>query len=144
MTNPVRHVLGAVSGVILTAFTWLALGWSTTRIHTEYAQYFGLKLTGTLVLAVLLIALVAVGLGLATSARFMSPIAALIPGAVFFVLGTAELLLPAQTELLSRIDPMGGGTATFSLSAQGIYPLLGLLLIVSATPPHRWRAAPAR
>lgn len=144
MTNPVRHVLGVIFGVILTVFTWLALGWATTRIHTEYAQYFGLKLTGTLILALLLIAVVAVGLGLATSARFMSPVAALIPGVIFFVLGLAMLLLPAQTQFLSDIDPMGGGTATFSLSAQGIYALLGLMLIVSAIPPHRWRAAPAR
>lgn len=144
MTNPVRHLLGVIFGVILTAVTWLALGWSTTRIHTEYAQYFGLKPTGTLFLALLLIAAVAVGLGLAASARFMSPVAALIPGVVFFVLGLAELLLPAQTQFLSDIDPMGGGTATFSLSAQGIYALLGLMLIVSATPPHRWRAASAR
>ena len=144
MVDLLRHLLGVVFGVMLTVITWSALGWSTTRIHTEYAQYFGLKPTGTLFLALLLIAIVAVGLGLAAAARFMSPIAALIPGVIFFVLGLAELLLPAQTQFLSDIDPMGGGTATFSLSAQGIYPLLGLMLIVSAIPPHRWRAASAR
>lgn len=139
MPNPVRHLLGVLFGVILTAFAWLALGWATFRLHTEYAAHFGLPLTGTILLAFLLVALVAAGLGLATAARFMSPIAALIPGVVFFVLSMTMLLLPGQTEFLSDLDPMSAGAATFGLSSQGVYPLLGLLLIVSAVPPHRWR-----
>lgn len=140
MSNPLRHILGIPIGVIVTVATWLGLGWASTRLSATYAAYFGLKLTGAALGAVVVIIVLAVLLGLVTSARFMSPLAALIPGVVFLVLGFALLALPKLGDVLFRFAPEGTSTQTFGLSAQGIYPLLGLLLIVSAISPHRWRA----
>lgn len=150
MSNLARHVLGVPIGVILTVATWLGLGWATNIVTASFARYFGLKPTTEVLLAMLTILVLAVLLGLVTSARFMSPLAALIPGVVFLVLSVVQLALQGITgqalrrslAFLFELGPNGTGSATAGLVFQGVYPLLGVLLIVSAIPPHRWRARP--
>ena len=141
MSNALRHLLGAVAGVVLTLLTWIGFGWASQRITMEYQTHFAVATRPAALAGIVLILVVAAGLGLATSARFASPIAALIPGVVFLVLGLAIMLAPGPTKFLTDMSPQAVGTITFGLSLQGVYPLLGVLLIVSAIPPHRWRAA---
>jgi hypothetical protein len=140
--NVVRHLAGIPAGIVLTLLTWIGLGWASRQYTESFQATFAVRPTPPVLISIVLVLLVGAGLGLAASARFMSPVAALIPGAVFFVLGLAIMLLPAETRFLTDISPMGVGTTTYSFSVQGVYPVLGLLLVVSGIPPHRWRDKP--
>lgn len=140
MSTVVRHLLGAVFGVVLTLLTWIGFAWAGSRITMEFQTYFS-STRPTALGALVLVLVIGAALGLAASARFASPIAALIPGVVFFVLGLAIDLAPTATKFLTDMTPFNLGSYTFSLSMMGVYPLLGVLLIVSAIPPHRWRSA---
>jgi hypothetical protein len=140
--NVVRHLAGIPAGIVLTLLTWIGLGWASRQYTESFQATFAVRPTAPVLISIVLVLLVGAGLGLAASARFMSPVAALIPGAVFFVLGLAIMLLPVQTRFLTDISPLGVGITTYGFSLQGVYPVLGLLLIISGIPPHRWRAKP--
>lgn len=142
MPNVARHLLGIPIGIVLTLLTWVGFGWASQRYTQAFQTTMEVRPTGAVLAALVLVLVVGAGLGLAASARFVSPVAALIPGGVFFVLGMAIMLSPTGTKFLTDISPLGTGMMTFSLSVQGIYPVLGLLLIVSGIPPHRWRGTP--
>lgn len=143
MSNTVRHLLGVLLGAIAAPVTWLPLSLTLTPMMAVYARYFRFEVTGETIAGLASIVFVAVVLGLLTSVRWVSPLASLICGLIYFVFGIAYLVLsPSITGTMFDLLPKSAEQGTFTLGQLGVFALLGLLLIVSSTAPHRWRERP--
>ncbi|MFC7327472.1 hypothetical protein [Marinactinospora rubrisoli] len=130
MSNTVRHVIGAVVGLVLVPVTVVALGWSQWNLQLamarfDYAGGFLIGMAGLLVLGIVL--------GLAVGSR-MSPLASLIPGIALAVLGGFGSQ-PAGYDFFNQVIPFD-----FWWNGVTIYPLLGVLLLAASLPVSRWRS----
>ncbi len=131
-----RHAMGFVLALLLSAAIYLGGGWSVARlIHANGHGLIGMS--GALTLA----ALGGTGLliGILLAAPPVSPIATGLPGLA--LLGWTGLMVVRTSEAL-RLIPMhnlqaSAGIHTMLLS--GVLGLLGAVLIVPLFVPSRWR-----
>ncbi|MBC6458141.1 hypothetical protein [Actinomadura sp. HBU206391] len=142
MSNGARHTIGAVVGLIATPLLAVALFFGAER-SLRFFRYYALddasRWTGG---AAILFA--AVVLGLVAGSR-VSPLASLIPGAVYFTVGALWVLAPRFTlEHTSRKlpDTLDRGYSVFG--SYGMILLLGGLLVAASLPPSRWAARTPR
>jgi hypothetical protein len=137
-----RHVYGAVLGVVMLAVLFLAAGWGVAEIAALHAR--GVTLTsphGLLAAAALLGAGLLLGILLAVPA--ISPVAAGLPG--LLLLGWAALALVSPWRA-TRLIPLPGHSfaAGFaSLLTTGVLLLVGAAMVVPLFVPSRWRRRPA-
>ncbi|CNF54915.1 Uncharacterised protein [Mycobacterium tuberculosis] len=147
MSNGARHGLGVVAGLVLAPIIAVCLMYGTNKLrmvmtfgYTRFRSYHGEELW----IGVGLILLAAILLGLLTGSR-MSPVASLIPGAAFTIVGVIWFASPAWAVQHSGRDVMTRemyyGYTT--LGSVGILFLLGVLLLVASLPPSRWKSRAA-
>lgn len=142
MSKGARHGLGVLVGLVFTPVIGFALLYGTQKLNRSFTV-FALESgdrwvgAGSLVVAAILI-------GLLAGSR-LSPMAALIPGAVLAVNGllwvsSPRWMLSHTTNKLP--DDLERGYAV--LSSTGLLLVLGVLLLISGLAPSRWRAAVTR
>ncbi|GAA1857622.1 hypothetical protein [Actinomadura bangladeshensis] len=147
MSNGARHGLGVVAGLVLAPIVAASLMYGTNKLrmvmtfgYARFRSYHGEELW----IGAGLILLAAVLLGLLTGSR-LSPVASLIPGAAFTLVGLIWFASPswavqhAGRDVMTR-DMYLGYTA---LGSMGILFLLGVLLLVASLAPSRWKARAA-
>ncbi|WP_030168744.1 hypothetical protein [Spirillospora albida] len=138
MPNSIRHVIGLVAGVVLTPVIAACLMYGSSEIGRSL-RTFGGEGAGTP--ALVLIA-GAVLIGLVAGTR-VSPLASLVPGAVFGGIGLVWAFAPRWAyehldhDLHSRLD-----TGYLNLVATGAFLALGVVLVAASIAPSRWRARP--
>ncbi|MQA98277.1 MAG: hypothetical protein GEV11_28115 [Streptosporangiales bacterium] len=144
MSNAKRHALGVPVGLVAGP---LALGLLAYGVHAHAT----LEGTGTLGTPVGMTCLVLGGLltGMLAAARWASPLAALIAGALFAVPGVA-LLPPLAADLarqgvFQRVADTAGTTpwrVAQGFGESGMMLAVGVLLLTTALLPNRWRGRP--
>ncbi|MDS1270407.1 hypothetical protein RIF23_08880 [Lipingzhangella sp. LS1_29] len=133
MSNAMRHLVGAVVGVVATPLILGGLTYLIPEFHQAFARF------ETATLLPLAGALLALGLliGLGAGSR-LSPLATLLPGLVLTVLGlimTIPEFAPVMFDIPLPGQYLDGSTCV----------LVGGILIAAALPASQWRAAnPAR
>lgn len=133
MSNSVRHVLGALVGVVAIPIVLFGVN---TFVRWVYSANVTLRFTpeaGAGVAAILVVCLL---LGALAGSR-ISPLAALIPGVLFTLLGIAASI----PDVFGLLGPLAS-VEYFSLGSIP-YLLLGGILLGSAVFPNRWRPAQA-
>ena len=143
MTNSLRHGLGVVIGVVATPLVWLGMFWSANELFSTGARLAPVTTGGTVLPLFVMLVLAAI-LGLIAAAPFVSPVAAVITGAVNLLFGVAIPVLPSAMIRLMHWLPDGIGLRSTTPAFVGMYALVGVILLVSAAFPHRWRAAARR
>lgn len=140
MTNTARHGIGAVIGVIVTPIAWLLLTYGGGTLWRTVAQYvMRVSLTGTILPMLALLAAAAL-LGLLAS-TFVSPVAAVIAGAVNLVAGLAYPLMVRTMFDVTAWLPSRFQMDASNAGLNGTYLVIGVVLLVTAVPPRRWKAA---
>ncbi|NDU77519.1 hypothetical protein GWI34_33595 [Actinomadura sp. DSM 109109] len=143
MSNGARHGLGLVIGLVVTPVIALCLMYGTTRF-TEYFRYFFTRGGEDRWLGAAVFLVAAVLVGLAAGSR-VSPLASLVPGAVYTAIGLVWLASPrfaiehSGRDLFGRRLYLGYTT----LAPYGIFLLLGVALLVASLAPSRWKARTA-
>ncbi|TYK53523.1 hypothetical protein [Actinomadura decatromicini] len=139
MSNGARHGLGVVIGLIVTPIIAACMAYGTTKLG-QFARILAYEgsdrwVGGGLVLVA------AVLIGLVAGSR-VSPLASLIPGVVFTIVGLLWVFSPrwAFRHAGRDIIPDRIGDGYLTLSAFGIFLLLGVGLLVASVAPSRWRA----
>jgi hypothetical protein len=140
MTNTARHGLGALIGVIVAPVAWLLLAYGGDKLLRGTATFMvHVTITGTLLPMAAMIAAGAL-LGLPAT-TFVSPVGAVVGGAVYLIAGVAyPLLMRHVFDLTSWLPgelPLHSSSGGFN----GMYLVIGAMLLVSAIPPSRWRPA---
>lgn len=144
MSNGARHGLGVLIGLVLTPVTALCLLYGGSRLRMIYVYsfarfqgYHGKELWITI--AVFLAATVL--LGLAAGSR-LSPVASLVPGAVYTVIGVIWFVSPrwALSHPGAGVLPRDLDRGYAMLGPSGVFFLLGVLLLVASLAPSRWKA----
>jgi hypothetical protein len=136
-----RHVYGAVLGVVILAALFLAAGWGVAEIAALHSR--GMTLTsphGLVALGALLGAGLLLGVLLAVPA--ISPVAAGLPG--LLLLGWAALALVSPRRA-TRLIPLPGHSFAVgfaSLLTTGVLLLVGAAMVVPLFVPSRWRHRP--
>jgi hypothetical protein len=134
-----RHALGVLIGLVALPVLWLAVQFSESNVGGP-ALFGVISGPGEFNL---LVGTAAVILGALASARWISPLAAVIAGAPMFASGVFALLAPSAAR--SVIDSIAYSPnwqpATESLAASGWLVLLGGMLLVAGCMPFRWRQA---
>jgi hypothetical protein len=137
-----RHVLGFVLGVVLAPALAYGTGWGFARAGaaldpvaqtvTDRTELYG---------ALALMAAVGLVAGIVIVARWVSPLATLLPALAllgwtgYFVADPRRAL-----ELPGRFPPAGElDTALQLLLSSGVFALLGIALFLPAWLPRRWR-----
>ncbi|XRQ05721.1 hypothetical protein ACN3XK_55660 [Actinomadura welshii] len=145
MSSGARHGLGVLIGVVATPVVAACLMYGTTKLAL-FARTFRFEGTDKWVGAAVLI-VAAVVIGLVAGSR-LSPLASLVPGAVFSVLGLVWIVAPrwAFTNSGRDVLPRELENGYLYLGPFGIFLVLGVGLLVASLAPSRWkslRAAPA-
>ncbi|MFB4305964.1 hypothetical protein [Actinomadura sp. GTD37] len=144
MSNGARHGLGVVAGLVLAPVVMLCLMYGVGKLRFVYSigiarfqSYHGTELW--IGLAVLTVA--AVLLGLLAGSR-LSPVASLVPGAVYTGIGLIWLMSPrwAITHPDNDVLPRDLETGYGMLGPVGVFFILGVLLLVASLAPSRWKA----
>lgn len=141
MSNGARHGLGAVVGLVLTPVIGALLVLGTDRLLRVWRLYR--VETSDRWVAAALLALAAVLLGLLMGSR-MSPLASLVPGAIFTLVNLPWLVAP-RWAFRNVPDALPGpyDGAFVNLCSLGILGILGGALLVASIPPSRWRGPAA-
>jgi hypothetical protein len=135
MSNGVRHALGVVAGILLPPLLAAGLLYGVGEVMLTIRQ-FVMPWAGLAVVAAC-----GVVLAFLVSSR-VSPVASLMGGLMFTGLGVLPLL-----DVLRVFSPPGNlfsgniGTAYLTLGYEGIFLLLGVLMLVASAFPSRWRSA---
>lgn len=136
MSNGVRHLVGAVIGLIAGAVVMGLLIWGLEEVadvmRTFRPGYAGYAL---LVVAALVI-------GVLVGWRWLSPLAGLLAAVPLLAAGLLWLVQIETGLLRNRFLPdflTGYGSSTAGMS--GLYLILAVVLIVPAAFPDRWRSA---
>ncbi|MFA1539664.1 hypothetical protein [Actinomadura monticuli] len=147
MSNGARHGLGVVAGVVLTPVVMLCLMYGAGKLRIVYSfgivrfqSYHGKELwIGLAVLAV-----AGVLLGLLAGSR-LSPVASLVAGAFYAVIGLIWLMSPRWAITHPDIDslPRDLRYGYTMLGPVGVFFVLGVLLLVASLAPSRWKARAA-
>jgi hypothetical protein len=147
MTNGARHGLGVLIGLIVTPAVAASLVYGANKLrlvltfgYARFQSYHGKEMwigAGMLLVAGLL-------LGLVSGSR-LSPLASLIPGACYTIVGVIWFASPSWAvqhpgrDVLSRDMALGYTT----LASLGVFFLLGVMLLVASLAPSRWKARTA-
>ncbi|MEU5995274.1 hypothetical protein ABZ806_40385 [Spirillospora sp. NPDC047418] len=144
MSNGARHGLGVVAGLVLTPIIAACLFYGTNRLrmvmafgYSRFRNYHGEELW----IGAGLVLLAAILLGLLVGSR-LSPVASLIPGAAFTLVGVVWFVSPTWAirhpgrDVLPRDMSLGYTT----LASIGVFFMLGVMLLVASLPPSRWKA----
>ncbi|HLU71358.1 MAG TPA: hypothetical protein VKZ82_04210 [Nonomuraea sp.] len=138
MTNGVRHVLGFVAGVFLPSLILAGLSYSTGRLAVSLQRFSGIDGQAMAVLI-----LTGVGLAFLTSSR-LSPVASLLGGLQYLVLGALPLLELSGLRLLpGNWLPYPFASGFMNVGYTGLLFLLGVFLLAVSAFPSRWRGRPA-
>ncbi|QXJ22062.1 hypothetical protein AGRA3207_003000 [Actinomadura graeca] len=147
MSNGARHALGVVIGLIVTPVAAGLLTYGTQRLGraTRGAAVLGSSAGGgdKWIGAVLLIG-IAVALGLTVGSR-LSPMASLVPGATFTAVGALWVLAPHWTVVHTAKDPFPDRLVIgyITLGPNGVFLVIGVLLVAASLVPSRWQARAA-
>jgi hypothetical protein len=134
-----RHLIGLILALVMSAAIFLGAGWSSARILAAHAAGTSLTSTsGALVLA----ALLGTGLflGLLVAAPISSPLGAGLPGLILLAWSAVHVM---NAHLALRLIPLSGTTAASGFQTMltgGILALLGAIMIVPMFVPSRWRS----
>jgi len=136
MSNGVRHVLGLVAGLLLPPLIAAGLVYGVTDLSFSL-QRFVMSWTGIGVIVVSAVALAFL------AASRLSPIASLLGGLMFVLIGLLPLAELAGPRLLPQEMLGSFGMGYRSLAYQGIWPLIGVMLLTASAFPSRWRGRAA-
>ncbi|MCW2938356.1 MAG: hypothetical protein JWN00_1341 [Actinomycetia bacterium] len=132
-----RHVVGVVVGL---AAPFAIAAPAMYGVGTSYERLVRYVQTGTASYGSLaLIGVAGVLIGLLTGSR-ISPLAALIPGAVFTGYGAIWIVRPASAVNLIPHLPSTFDRGYQTLGGSGALLLAGIALLASALFPSRWRS----
>lgn len=138
MSNGARHAFGAVAGLILTPVLAAGLSYGSSEVVVSYQRALSVSWLGIGVVAAS-----GVLFALLIGSR-LSPLASLIAGLAFTLLGVALPLaqmlrmdVPMVPDGLPRQLSMGYSTLLYS----GMFLFLGVALLVASMFPSRWRSA---
>ncbi|TDB90089.1 hypothetical protein E1264_06045 [Actinomadura sp. KC216] len=140
MSNGARHGLGALIGLVVTPIIAACLMYGTTRLGFFIRTFYGNggedRWIGG---GVILVAAVLIGL---VAGSRVSPLASLIPGAAYGVIGLLWILAPRWTIQHSGRDtlPRELEYGYITLGPFGIFLMLGVALVVASVAPSRWQA----
>ncbi|GAA2314812.1 hypothetical protein GCM10010149_77990 [Nonomuraea roseoviolacea subsp. roseoviolacea] len=133
MSNGVRHVLGVVAGIVLPPLIAVMLMYGVTEVNRSFHN-FVISWTGLALIAAAG-ALVAV-----LAASRMSPIASLLGGIGFVVLGVLPFIeIMSGPVVPDALIPGWVRNGYLTLGLTGVFLLLGFVLLVSSAFPSRWR-----
>ncbi|WP_051108848.1 hypothetical protein [Actinomadura flavalba] len=142
MSNGARHGIGALAGLIASPVLFALLlfaGNRAERVYRQVAIRYADSDPATTALALGAFAALGIIVALLAGSR-VSPLAALLPGLAFTLFGGLFLLWPVRFghELM---DVLGHRlTSLLTMGSLGVPFLLGVILVVSALPPSRWRS----
>ena len=134
-----RHLIGIILAIALTAALFFGAGWGITHLTVLATQGSGLtSKTGLIALS----ALIATGLflGILLAVRAISPLATGLPGLA--LLGWTALLAVSSHRALGWIPLQGHvfGAGFRAMLASGALALLGAAMIVPLFVPARWHS----
>ncbi|MES9543935.1 hypothetical protein [Actinomadura sp. NPDC000600] len=143
MSNGARHGLGVLIGLVVTPVVALCLVYSTTKF-SEFFRVFTIRGGSDRWIGAAVLLAAAVLIGLVAGSR-VSPLASLVPGAVYAAVGAIWVAAPRFAFEHSGRDLLGyrlflGYT---TLAAYGIFLLLGVALLVASLAPSRWKSRKA-
>ncbi len=134
-----RHLIGFGLAIGLAAAIYFGGGWGVAKMTALAAQGTSLtSVTGLSALGTLLLTGLFLGILLVAP---VSPLSTLLPGLA--LLGWTGLFA-ASTGMASRVMPLGNGPVAAGLHlllTDGVLALLGMVLIIPAFVPSRWRPA---
>ena len=135
-----RHLIGLVLGIVLTPLLAAGPVWSYQRAAglAGTARSFE-DLRPDVLPAIAVMAAIGLVLGLVLAARWVSPLASLVPALAY--LGVTGAYVAAPFQVLPRVpegEPYGIGVAFLG---SGVYALLGMALLIPSFLPSRWRRA---
>ncbi|TMR10029.1 hypothetical protein ETD86_41165 [Nonomuraea turkmeniaca] len=136
MSNGARHVLGVVAGLLLPPLIAAGLWYGVGELRLTAAQAFQISWSAIGVL-------VAAGIGLAFLAGSrLSPVASLLGGLSFTVLGLLPLLATLGVPLLlpENLLPDLLETGYNTIAYTGLQLVLGVVLLMVSLFPSRWRS----
>jgi hypothetical protein len=133
-----RHVIGFVLAVVMSAALFVGAGWGVSRIAALHATGHALMSTHG-ALAIGAMAGTGLLLGVLLAGPAISPLGAGLPGLV--ILAWSGLLVASAARALRLIPMHGTGYAAgfTTLLASGILVLIGAVMIVPLFVPSRWR-----
>ncbi|MEU8804498.1 hypothetical protein [Spirillospora sp. NPDC048819] len=146
MSNGARHGLGALIGVVLTPVIAACLLYGAGELQRvaryslgSFRSYHGSDLwigTGLMLVTAILV-------GLVVGTR-VSPVASLIPGAVFAGIGVLWVVDPLwMLRNTSRDLPDTLAHGYMMFGPYGLFLLLGGVLLVASVAPSRWKSRTA-
>jgi len=134
-----RHLVGLILAVAMSAAVFLGAGWSSARIIAAHTASTSLmSKSGGLDFAVLL----GVGLliGVLVAAPLVSPLGAGVPGVLLLAWSAIYV---TKAHLALRLIPLSGHLLAASgfrvMLTSGMLALLGVVMIVPMFVPSRWR-----
>ncbi|HEY3681712.1 MAG TPA: hypothetical protein VGL93_01660 [Streptosporangiaceae bacterium] len=140
MTNTARHGLGALIGVIVTPVAWLLVAYAGEPLLRNL-QLFVTRVTITGTILPMLAMIVAGALLGLLATTFVSPVGAVVAGAVYLLAGLAYPVLFHQMFEVTSWLPGRLALQASNGGFNGMYLVAGALLLMSAIPPNRWRPA---
>ncbi|MFI0357732.1 hypothetical protein [Actinomadura sp. 9N407] len=140
MSGGARHGIGVAIGLIVTPIIALCLFYGSERAMLFVRTYGGQNWSERLVSLVLLL-IAAVLLGLVMGSR-VSPLASIVPGVVFTVLGLLWIVATSFTlRHVSGVLPREIDRGFMTVGAYGGLLIIGVALLVASVAPSRWRSA---
>ncbi len=133
-----RHLVGLILALAMSAAVFFGAGWSAARILAAHAAGTSLiSVSGGLVLA----ALLGTGLflGILVAAPALSPLGAGLPGLILLGWSVVEVV---NAHLALRLIPLSGLDTSVGFRTMltgGMLALLGVVMIVPLFVPSRWR-----
>lgn len=134
MNNSARHVLGAVLGLIAAPLAVGLVMWGMHEASTTTRLALETSWSG--------VAAIVVGaalLGVLVGGR-ISPLASLIPGVIFTVIGLLWAVSAREAFDLAEELPRSIRNEVLTWGISGLFLMLGVLLVAASVPPSRWRA----
>ena len=142
MSNGARHGLGVAIGVVVTPIIAACLMYGVNKLGVSARTFRFSGGDRYLGAAVILVAAALTG---ALAGSRLSPVASLVPGAVYSLIGALWIISPqwafrhtGRDVLPSELD-----RGYLLLGPYGIFLLLGLALLVASVTPSRWKASSA-
>ncbi|WP_131760002.1 hypothetical protein [Actinomadura fibrosa] len=138
MSSGARHGIGAVIGLVATPVIAVCLLFGTERMTRYFRYFFASGGDRWSAAAALLVAAVVLGLVMGTR---LSPLASLIPGAVFAAVGLLWIVAPRWSlEHTTRKLPDTLDRGYQYVGPYGVFLLIGVALVVASVFPSRWQA----